>query len=237
MMDEIFNKLFIEKGYQLIKKMKDIKFYGKNNSEYFMTIEYSIEELKNFFEIDKTEEVLQKFKEFQTIKRNSKKNTTLYIFVKTDEIKKFMKENKNIIFKIEEDQYYFRKHIIVYTERGISNIKNENVINETLHSILKEEDRINKFIETYNEDEEYFIAIQLMAKIPFLVINFEKKPYETLYEKIRKEDEILRVVELTNWLSKKYDDYFVELKEDFLSELNDSKGLQELFSKCEDIIK
>ncbi|WP_426427735.1 ABC-three component system middle component 1 [Staphylococcus equorum] len=183
MMYSILSKIFSEYNYQAITKDSKYNFYENLNQEYFITIEYSVKELNDFFETNKTDKLLEHFEEAQLRRNDVKKNTTLYIFVETDNIEIFYNENKNTIFKIEEDQYYFRKHIIVYTKKGISSINTKENISSQLNTILMKEDSINNFIHNYYEDEEYFIAIQLVAKIPFLVINHVEIPYERFWKK------------------------------------------------------
>lgn len=237
-MYSILKQIFSEYDCQDIISDSGYNFYESRNREYFVTIEYSIEELKGFFEADKTDKLLEYFEEAQSERNDIKKNTTLYIYVETDNIESFFNENKNIILKIEEDQYYFRKHIIVYTKEGISSIKDKKNISSQLNTLLMKENRINNFIQNYYEDEEYFIATQLVAKIPFLVIHHDQTPYELLSEKVNDEKEIVKLIEFTDWYSNKGNvNYMEKLEKEILSESNDQEYLQEFFRKYEDIIK
>lgn len=237
-MHSILKKTFLECDYQIINIDSDYKFYGNLNQEYFMTIEYSVDELNNFFVTNKTDELLDYFEAAHSERMDVKKNTTLYILVETDNIEKFYNENKNTIFKIEEDQYYFRKHIIVYTKNGISNINTKRNISSQLNTVLMEEGRINNFVQNYYEDEEYFIAIQLISKIPFLVIQHDKKPYESLLEKVNHEKEIIKIIKFTDWLNNRQDENYMEkLETEFFSESDDTKYLKEFFLKYEETIK
>lgn len=238
MMHSILRKIFLEYKYQIIKQDSECTFYGNLNQEYFMTIEYTVKELNKFFETNKTDVLLEYFEAAQSERNDVKKNTTLYVFVETDNIENFYKENKNTIFKIEEDQYYFRKHIIVYTKNGISNIDTKENISSQLNTVLMKEGNINNFVQNYYEDEEYFIATQLMAKIPCLVIYHDKKPYESLSEKVNQEKEIVEIIEFTDWLNNRQDENYMEkLEKEFFSESDDTKYLQEFFLKYEEIIK
>jgi hypothetical protein len=45
------------------------------------------------------------------------KNTSLIILLKVENLKKDFEELKNQIMRIEEDEYFFRKYIIIYNDK------------------------------------------------------------------------------------------------------------------------
>ena len=104
-----------------------IKFW-KNSNEFFLIQEYdkemlqsNIEKNVNFFTCKQTDKLVYDFEKIQNQK--IKKNTSLFITVKVDNLEKAYNEFKNITMKIEEDEYYFRKYVIFYTEDGLSKLE------------------------------------------------------------------------------------------------------------------
>lgn len=237
-MNNILRKLFLAHNYQVTDISSEFIFSEISNQEYYLTLEYKEEELLNFFDSNKTEEVISYYESIQSQKNDARKNTTLLIYVETNNLEEFFKKNKNTIYKIEEDQFYFRKHIIVYTKNGIQNIDKNSDIKLEINKILIQEDRIDNFSKNFYKDEEFYIAAELMAKIPFLVMDMDDEPYESLFEKVKNEQEILNVQKFTRWLYKeKESDYLDRFEESMLSEEGNQTDVQEFFLKFEEIVE
>ncbi|WP_260469515.1 ABC-three component system middle component 1 [Streptococcus sanguinis] len=129
-----------------------------NNNEFFIIQEYDVEELEssgdktqNFFTCEKTNQLISEFEKIQDNK--IKKNTSLFVSVKVNNIKEVYERFKNIAMRIEEDEYYFRKYIIFYTDKGLN--------------------------------DSYFIAMQLIIKLPFISLPHSDKPFATIEDKIK----------------------------------------------------
>lgn len=237
-MKDILKKAFLDYDYEISDLSDDILFSEISGQEYFLTTQYDGEELINFFDLPKTNEIIDAFERKQLEKNDIKKNTTLFVYIETDNVESFYEKNKNAIFQIEEDQYFFRKHVIVYTKSGIRNIDSNHNISEELHRILTLDGRINSFEENYYKDEEFFIAIQLMAKLPFLVIKSDEEPYEPLLEKVNKQPEIVNMMKFIDWIDvEESTDYFDQLETDILSEEINTPQLNDFFLQFEEINK
>lgn len=106
-------------------------------SEYFIVSQYSQEELHNFFDDDKTSQVIKEFERLSVISNheNINKNTSLFILVKVDDLKEAFEDEKiqKSILLIEEDYYYFRKFVLLYTQNGLSIYEIKPLMN---HSII-----------------------------------------------------------------------------------------------------
>ena len=136
----------------------ELDFYtNPQNSEYFILSRYSDEELHNFFDDDKTSQVIKEFERLslKSEHENIKKNTSLFILVEVDNLKEAFEDEKfqRSILLIEEDYYYFRKFILLYTQKGISDLQ-DKTINETLYNYL--ESNIDAFEEDMFFSESYF---------------------------------------------------------------------------------
>ncbi|WP_260318736.1 ABC-three component system middle component 1 [Lactococcus lactis] len=210
----------------------------KNSNEFFILQEYDKEELQsssqideNFFTCEQTNNIVS---EFEKIKDNKiKKNTSLFIIVKVKNLEKEYKRLKNITMRIEEDEYYFRKYVIFYTEDGLSKL------NPDAHSLLdyiqtevpKTTSSVgNNLFDTFEEnmffDDAYFIAMQLIIKLTFISLPHSDKYFETVEDKIKtcielkdlidKENQVNQVLKLFS------DNNFKEKLEDETSGLLDN---------------
>ena len=65
-------------------------------SEYFIVSQYSQEELHNFFDDDKTSQVIKEFERLslKSEHENIKKNTSLFILVEVDNLKEAFEDEK-----------------------------------------------------------------------------------------------------------------------------------------------
>ncbi|HFI0468598.1 TPA: ABC-three component system middle component 1, partial [Streptococcus suis] len=101
----------------------------------------------------------------------------------------FYNQNLNTILTIEEDEYYFRKYVIFYTEEGLDKL------NPDIQWLLRyirgngndsdEESLFDKFERNMFFDDAYFIAMQLIIKLPFISLPHSNDHFETIEDKIK----------------------------------------------------
>ena len=118
----------------------EFDFYtNSQNSEYFIVSQYTSNELHNFFDDDKTSQVIKEFERLslKSEHENIKKNTSLLILVEVDNLKEAFEDEQiqKSILLIEEDYYYFRKLIILYTRDGLLDLRDKDS-NEMLYTYL-----------------------------------------------------------------------------------------------------
>ena len=150
-------------------------------SEYFIVSQYSQEELHNFFDDDKTSQVIKEFERLslKSEHENIKKNTSLFILVEVDNLKEAFEDDKiqKSILLIEEDYYYFRKFIILYTRNGLLDLRDKET-NEILYTYL--ESNIDAFEEDMFFSESYFIAMEIGVKLPFFTLPKRNGIYQSI---------------------------------------------------------
>lgn len=166
-------------------KNDKIDFYYKQNQEYFIVSEYDIDDINDFFRCERTSSIvwfLDNFKkenpEFEWID----KDTSLIITLKVPYLQQDFESLKNQIMKIEEDEYFFRKYIIIYDkewEKGIENINTIEKLNNELRWIDLKQFRENNFT-----NSKWYLIAQLFIKLPFLEI-------KTQWERLKKLSEII----------------------------------------------
>jgi hypothetical protein len=160
----------------------DFDFYTNSQySEYFIVSEYSPNELHNFFDDDKTSQVIKEFERLsvKSEHENIKKNTSLFILVEVDNLKEAFEDEKiqRSILLIEEDYYYFRKFVLLYTQNGLLDLRDKTT-NEALYSYL--ESNIDAFEEDMFFSELYFMAMEIGVKLPFFTLPKRNDIYQSI---------------------------------------------------------
>ncbi|WP_215143707.1 ABC-three component system middle component 1 [Exiguobacterium qingdaonense] len=183
-MKNIIKKIYLESQFESVESQSGIINSNRENKEFLITVDYSIDEFINFFECEKTDEVINLFNQMKENDTEAGKNTSLILLLEVESINEFYKKYKNQVLRIEEDEYFFRKYLIVYTSESIKKIKDYQNMLKELHIILLEESRLEKFQENLYLEEEYFVVIQLFVKIPFVQLDLEVEEYRTLESKI-----------------------------------------------------
>ena len=248
-MKGILNKVFCENHFDVINKTDKIVFYQKENQEYFFTVSYNEDELSDFFTSENANNIISIQNELYEKNEDIKKNTSLIIYVKTNDFDDFFEKNKKIIYRIEEDEYYFRKFVVVYTDNSIKNIKEHGTISDKLRVILLESGRMELFEKEYYKDEEFFLTMQLYVKLSFLTYHIKDKPFVPIKQK--KKDELTAInlinqyelindwledesLKLTNEDTEERKKYFNELEKSFLTWEKDEEVLLNFFNRLEE---
>lgn len=184
-MNSVIKNLFQEYRYKIEElNMGYVAFQSKK--EYFIVSEYNELEIQNFFECERTNEVINQYMYQQKIHTDFKKNCSLIICCNVQNIEEFKRNNMNSIFRIEEDEYYFRKYVLIYTDEGLKNLRGIDNIAFKINEIVKDTDSLDQYQISINDNEEYFAAIQLMVKLPFLNFHLQNNKFVTVEQEIHK---------------------------------------------------
>lgn len=153
-MDSLLRKLFTENDFAQFSK----NVYGFKGGSLFIVADYTELELINFFECSATKELLKEYKIRSGLDSSFKKNSSLLICIKVVNISEAQIKLRNTIYNIEEDEYYFRKFVFLYTDEMTRSIDVNINIRKQLKEIVNSGDidklRINQFY-----DQRYFFAL------------------------------------------------------------------------------
>lgn len=165
----------------------DSSFFYKENQEYFIVSEYNQKkeddnDINNFFKCKRTWDIVQYLDSFKTNNPTLvwiDKDTSLIILLKLERLADF-EDLKNQIMKIEEDEYFFRKYIIIYDdkwEKELQILDNNNKSDkESLVTKLNKEllmVDLDAFRKNSFENSKWHLIIQLFVKLPFLSLKIE----------------------------------------------------------------
>ncbi|MGV8906437.1 MAG: ABC-three component system middle component 1 [Acetobacterium sp.] len=231
-MISLLKKIYKENHFILVEDKNKPLFSKKGDQEYYITVHYLENEIENFFESD---DIIDFFKELNDEKIGIEKNTSLIICVEVENIETFFSSFRNMIFKIEEDQYFFRKYIIVYSKKSIIKIDYNKNIEEQMNKIVKKDRKMDEYQKEYFKDEEFFVSMQLFIKLPFLKFSVDQKEYIQLDTEIENNININKKILGFDELYKEKgpDDYFTKLEAYFLSETNDEDVIIDFFKYFE----
>lgn len=183
-MNKFLSAIMSSNGYNRINNTP-LELFG-NKHEFFLIQCFEMEEIQDFFKTVKLDYLISEFQKLDEEK--IKKNTSLFILIKVYDIHQFYNNYLNTIVAIEEDEYYFRKYIIFYTDEGLNDLNPD--VQYLLHIVQNniddlEESLFDKFEKNMFFDDSYFIAMQLIIKLPFISLPHSDKPFATIEDKIK----------------------------------------------------
>lgn len=203
-MNNFLSEMMESVGYSL-SDIPSLKLF-KKDYEFFIFEYFEIDELKVFFKSEKLDHLISEFQRLDDDK--VKKNTSLFVLIKVDNVQETHKEYLNKIMAIEEDEYYFRKYVIFYTENGLSKIKpNTQFLLDYIQSVNSENKSLfDKFEKNMFFDDAYFIAMQLIIKLPFISLPHSDNRFEVVEDRIKnriereslidKEEQVHKILDL-----------------------------------------
>lgn len=179
-------KVFDENNYNSSLSCDGIDIYKNSHNEFYLVKQYEEKELGQFFSTQRTIDVKETYDRISIDEEKLKKNATLIILVTVDNVQEFITRNSNSIYSIEEDEYFFRKHIIASTEQTQKEFEVDSNVTKKLDSILYEKGRLEKFRCDQSKDNLYFTVVQMFTKLPFLIIEDQEEQFVAIETKFNK---------------------------------------------------
>jgi len=171
-----------------------INGYHLEDKAYFFTRiigSDELEEIKNKSSMDDSTWYQEFISSFNAICENTdypalEKNSSLLVIVEALSITDLDRLQSQILL-LEEDQFYIKKYVIVFTKSSFAKIS-ELTSNEQLQSAVNNSKSFNSLMTQglSQEIEDYLLLLQLFIKLPFLKLRFENETFIGLPEKLRK---------------------------------------------------
>lgn len=198
-MRNIIKKIFEIKECEVNSLEKGLLIKNKNKTSFYVVDFFKEDNREHLWK--KIEETQEKFYEFFSNQKDSKgiiKNTNFLIIIEGD---LYSKEVEKIIFDLEEDEYFFRKYVLVYSKKEydsfIKELETKN-INSLLKEALTNKRKFQKF--KLNKTYDWLsLILKMYIKIPELnYFDKGKRDLELpdLAEEIKKELEHLELVKI-----------------------------------------
>lgn len=166
-------------------------FQRENNSYFFFRTIGSdqLEEVKNRSTLNESTWYCEFLSHFNEVCSGSnypalEKNSSLIVLVNSTSITEIERLQSQILL-IEEDQFYVKKYVIVYTPNALEKIS-EFTSNEQLQIAVNNKAIFNHILSSgfTQECEDYILLLQLFIKLPFLTLKFSEDEFVTLPEKL-----------------------------------------------------
>lgn len=198
-MIDIINNILSNNGYQQVDidvSFDNLIIYlfcpldGNNREEYFVTVqlENQSEAAAQEIQLEKAQELFEAISNSGKVDCHFEKNSTLILCQEEEVI-----SQKTILF-IEEDQYNFKKNVIVYTSAELVDLKAhlsengiEKITNQVINSIINS-DGGQSFIKfKYGVDNiknHYSLMLKAVLKLPFITYNPQEQKLSNLDDQI-----------------------------------------------------
>lgn len=183
-----FLEIKIENPHDAIKA----SFFGNYTSE--MTNFYIILYVDNISKNFVSEKVHDYYEAIMSLEegfdQRIDKNLSMLVCYEYDDDNNFASLSKKF-YEIEEDPYYFKKYLLMYSKEEkiilLNETQHEKSITEFINSNVN---NISNFEEFKKKNDDirsitYQICSKIMIKIPFLTLNHELATLENLSEKIK----------------------------------------------------
>ncbi len=195
-MNEIVKKIFTESSHEENTTEDGITYFSYKDVTYYFLLELEQMEfdgIRKFSDFEENVNYKKLKSNFDILVAQGKsntmeKNSSLIVMIKCDSLQ-YIETYQQQIFLLEEDEYFFKKYVVIYSEESIKDFKQvEHIIPLLQEKVNKEE----KF-EAYRnkgyqvELEEYLITLQFFIKFPFLKMVLTGDIFKSLERKIADE--------------------------------------------------
>lgn len=169
-MENLINKIFSECSFKKIASKGTAVFFAAETGdcpEYYIVDFLEMAHLRSFAE-NGHYDVMELFEEQKKADKEIGKNTSLILCAKANDLKNEYDNHKNSILLIEENQYFFKRYVIAYTEQSVAAISDAELIVAKLQKDIVSNAAFQQYKEEPFRSEDYFLLMQLFLKIPFL---------------------------------------------------------------------
>jgi len=230
-MEELIKNILNESGYTVLEG-ESVEYYTREEKSYFFLVNISETDFKNFknseliTENEQYKKVLDSFTKVvnEGEQISIEKNSSLIVLVKCDRIESIDELQQQVLL-FEEDEYFFKKYVILYTDESISQITNVPII-PILRDKVGSVELFNEFASKgcITEISEYVVAMELFIKLPFLNLEEQRGGFSLLSQKL--DDVLAEDATLYNTLLNKAE----EIKLLDFSRLEDEAAINDLLS-------
>lgn len=189
-MESIIKQLLNESSY--VEKTGGITFYSNDDKSFFFIVNISEEDFTSLKSKDLIKEnqqykaVIDGFKEIINSgdQITVEKNSSLIVLVKCSSIEAIGDLQQQILL-FEEDQYFFKKYVILYTDASINELNTTPLIPQ-LRTKINDKTIFSRFAREGYQSEiaEYLVVMQLFIKLPFLNLDHGTEGFTSLNQKI-----------------------------------------------------
>ena len=189
-MKELLENIFLANGFSRPILKENAFFFEANDlkrSEYYLVDFIEGDKVKGYLESDAMENIFALFNDQKRERQDVEKNTSLIICVKVTNIQNEIGIIRNDILKIEEDDYWFKKYVIVYSDNSLPLPTPEINYIQHFSDLLINSDAFREYKTNIYQNESYYLTIEMFLKIPFINVPIkETANYRSIEELLAK---------------------------------------------------
>ncbi len=183
-MEDIVVKLLEANGYKALSSIPEIGIYTYESEmlkDVVIVAPYSTGDLNAFENSDITHSVMDQFDLACKSNSNALKDTSLIICHRV-ESSIDIDEAKNIILKVEENTFGFRKYVLPYTTDSIQEIVKLSSVDIAQNLSAKLQEGFSSYAESSADSQisEYETILRIYSKLPFLNYVREENEWASL---------------------------------------------------------
>lgn len=238
-MREIINSIFTESSFRAVARLQDCIFFEnplEGQNSYFLVVYLETSNLKGYLDSEYFEQVQSFFEEQKKNKADIDKNTSLLIIAKANELEQDFLANKNSILEIEEDEFWFKKYVLIYSDTSVEGFGHGQEVLSELKACVLNSTRFTEFKDSLFLDAEYFVVMQIFLKFPFLNVpislNEQFLSIDNILQNNLSESQISFLDLLVGEVDAFEEDYWERLKDASVKAV-ESEELKTFFTKFE----
>lgn len=190
-MIQLLKNIFKENNIIEIEEKKECFTYEKKSFFFNINIQESelvkIKNSESLYNNVDFKDILKVYKDLVSTSgiNQIEKNSSLIVTVKCEDLRSLTDLQQQILL-IEENEFFFKKYVILYTDESISELSESPTIN-FLQEKLNDFEKFDKYSDEGYTSElaEYMVVLQLFIKLPFLKLTFSQDEYFDLTNKLK----------------------------------------------------
>lgn len=172
--DELIISEFTKAGYSAIGKIDNAPIYANDNKTDFLLIvdDYDID-------VEYQKDMADAYGKATAEYMAADKNTSILVLKNVDNMNE---ANQKWAVEMENDKFYFKKYVLLYTDAAWAMLKN-NILQEeerSLSSYLVDATNFEK-LKADASDGAYSLLYGIAHKLPFLLVEMQKSKLELAY--------------------------------------------------------
>lgn len=183
----VIQKLFLEHDFNKEVELENGIYFNQKGNEYYIYKTIKENELIGYLNENKEiNNIIRLFKEHKEDLKDQSidKNTSLILFIEVDNIREGYLSNLNSLLKFEENEYWFKRYAILYSREAYTYLDQEGEILPVLESKTSLSTEFEEYEKDILQKPDYFLAMQLYIKLPFLKVNNGSKLFTSIDEAI-----------------------------------------------------
>jgi hypothetical protein len=170
-MRTIISQLFAVSNFSEEELSTDATFYAPitdTEIEYYLVYYIAKDSLGNYTARHNYVSALASLKEKNATLGNIDKNTSLILCVQMEDLRADCTSFKHDLLRIEEEAFQFKHYVLPYVPTALATLSTSSTILADLNTLVNDERRFRAYFSDSYADSDYFLAIQLFLKLPFL---------------------------------------------------------------------